>query len=70
MLENDRTKEDSVKLVDFGLAKMVTQDQELTTAGSAMGSPPYMSPEAVHGKESDVRSDIYSLGCTFFEMWI
>ncbi len=68
MMENDRSKEDSVKLVDFGLAKLVKQDHELTTAGSAMGSPPYMSPEAVHGKESDERSDIYSLGCTFFEM--
>lgn len=70
MLENDRSKEDSVKLVDFGLAKLVKQDHELTTAGSAMGSPPYMSPEAVHGKESDERSDIYSLGCTFFEMMV
>jgi hypothetical protein len=68
MLASDRTKEDSVKLVDFGLAKHADKEQELTKTGAAMGSPPYMSPEAVYGKESDERSDIYSLGCTFFEM--
>ncbi len=68
MLSSDRTKEDSVKLVDFGLAKPNDQSHELTKTGTAMGSPPYMSPEAVHGKETDERSDIYSLGCTFFEM--
>ncbi|MDZ4836420.1 MAG: serine/threonine-protein kinase [Candidatus Melainabacteria bacterium] len=70
MLAEVRTKEDSVKLVDFGLAKMAEQDHHLTTIGSSMGSPAYMSPEAVYGKESDVRSDIYSLGCTFFEMMV
>ncbi|MBX9667647.1 MAG: serine/threonine protein kinase [Candidatus Obscuribacterales bacterium] len=68
MLADDRRKPDSVKLVDFGLAKQMTGDQELTKTGSAMGSPPYMSPEAVHGKDVDERSDIYSLGCLFFEM--
>lgn len=67
MLTADRTREDSVKLVDFGLAKP-NEDHELTKTGTAMGSPPYMSPEAVHGKETDFRSDIYSLGCTLFEM--
>lgn len=67
MMASDRSKEDSVKLVDFGLAKQL-EKQDLTKTGSTMGSPPYMSPEAVHGKESDVRSEIYSLGCTFFEM--
>ncbi len=67
MLTADRSREDSVKLVDFGLAKP-NEDYELTKTGTAMGSPPYMSPEAVHGKETDFRSDIYSLGCTLFEM--
>lgn len=67
MMATDRSKEDSVKLVDFGLAKQL-EKQDLTKTGSTMGSPPYMSPETVHGKESDVRSEIYSLGCTFFEM--
>lgn len=68
MMANDRSKDDSVKLVDFGLAKHADKEQELTKTGAAMGSPPYMSPEAVYGKETDERSDIYSLGCTFFEM--
>jgi serine/threonine protein kinase len=68
MLAEDRTQKDSVKLVDFGLAKLADQDHHLTKTGSVMGSPPYMSPEAIHGKEVDERSDIYSLGCTFFEM--
>ncbi|MDZ4834336.1 MAG: serine/threonine-protein kinase [Candidatus Melainabacteria bacterium] len=68
MLAVDRSKEGGVKLVDFGLAKPNDQSHELTKTGAAMGSPPYMSPESVHGKETDVRSDIYSLGCTLFEM--
>ncbi len=68
MISDDRTQPDSVKLVDFGLAKQMDGEQDLTKTGSAMGSPPYMSPEAVHGKDFDERSDIYSLGCMFFEM--
>lgn len=68
MMASDRSKDDSVKLVDFGLAKHADKEQELTKTGAAMGSPPYMSPEAVYGKDTDERSDIYSLGCTFFEM--
>ncbi|MDZ4837529.1 MAG: serine/threonine-protein kinase [Candidatus Melainabacteria bacterium] len=59
MLESDRSRDDSVKLVDFGLAKQADKDFELTKAGSAMGTPGYMSPEAIHGKEADERSDIY-----------
>lgn len=70
MLSSDKTQEGSVKLVDFGLAKAADKDFELTKTGTAMGSPPYMSPEAVRGTESDERSDIYSLGCTFFEMMV
>lgn len=68
MMSSDRSKDDSVKLVDFGLAKYADKEQELTKTGAAMGSPPYMSPEAVYGKHTDERSDIYSLGCTLFEM--
>lgn len=60
-----------VKLVDFGIAKLsgVEADvQNLTTAGEIFGSPYYMSPEHCDGKRIDARSDIYSLGCTFFEI--
>ncbi len=67
MLATERSN-NFVKLVDFGLAKQVDKDLDLTKTGSAMGSPPYMSPEAIHGIDSDARSDIYSLGCTLFEL--
>lgn len=60
-----------VKLVDFGIAKLAgtvdPDNQKLTTVGEVFGSPLYMSPEQCEGKRIDARSDIYSLGCTFFE---
>jgi serine/threonine protein kinase len=54
------------KLVDFGIAQMVG-DQKITRTGTAVGTPKYMSPEQVRGKELDTRSDIYSLGITIYE---
>ncbi|MBX9693262.1 MAG: serine/threonine protein kinase, partial [Cyanobacteria bacterium] len=68
MLASGRPEEESVKLVDFGLAKQTDRNQSLTSTGAALGSPPYIAPEAVQGREIDVRSDIYSLGCLFFEL--
>lgn len=59
---------DSVKLLDFGLARITLDDQNLTNLGTVMGSPLYMSPEQGRGLEVDERSDIYSLGCVFFKM--
>lgn len=55
------------KITDFGLAKM-HEGPKLTQAFTIMGSPAYMSPEQASGEVADARSDIYSLGCTFFEM--
>ena len=55
------------KITDFGLAKM-HEGPKLTQAFTIMGSPAYMSPEQASGEIADARSDIYSLGCTFFEM--
>lgn len=57
-----------VKLTDFGLAKMVEHDTQMTAAGTAMGSPNYMSPEQARGEEADHRSDIYALGISFYQM--
>lgn len=61
-----------VKIVDFGIAKLAGTidpvNQKLTTIGEVFGSPLYMSPEQCEGKRIDARSDIYSLGCTFFEV--
>jgi serine/threonine-protein kinase len=56
----------SAKLVDFGIAQMVS-DQKITRTGTAVGTPKYMSPEQVRGRELDARSDIYSLGITIYE---
>jgi eukaryotic-like serine/threonine-protein kinase len=56
-----------VKLMDFGIARSVA-DQHLTTAGAAMGSLHYMSPEQVRGAEVDGRSDLYSVGVVLYEM--
>lgn len=60
----------SVKILDFGLAKQTHQDrnkQSLTAIGEVLGSPYYMSPEQCEGDRIDIRSDIYSAGCTLFE---
>ena len=56
------------KLSDFGIAKQLHIDQELTLGGSALGSPYYLSPEQAEGKTPDGRSDIYGLGIIFYEM--
>lgn len=61
----------SVKVVDFGIAKLTDEEiqptQALTRTGEIFGSPLYMSPEQCLGKPVDARSDIYSLGCVLFE---
>jgi tetratricopeptide (TPR) repeat protein/predicted Ser/Thr protein kinase len=54
-------------LMDFGLAK-VAGATKLTRTGTTMGTVAYMSPEQVHGKEVDSRSDIWALGVVLYEM--
>ena len=56
-----------VKVLDFGLAKS-SADPTLTLTGCVMGTPAYMAPEQVEGKQADARSDIYSLGLVLSEM--
>jgi serine/threonine-protein kinase len=58
---------DVVKLTDFGIARSGA-DRNLTQTGLALGSLYYMSPEQVQAQQADQRSDIYSLGVTFYEM--
>jgi serine/threonine protein kinase len=55
-------------LSDFGIAKDATVDKELTSTGTILGSPFYMSPEQAEGLTVDGRTDLYSLGVIFYEM--
>jgi anion transporter len=56
------------KVTDFGLAKLVTEDSELTASGAIIGTPSYMSPEQAAGRVKQVNesSDIYSLGAILY----
>ncbi|MBP3421290.1 MAG: Stk1 family PASTA domain-containing Ser/Thr kinase [Lachnospiraceae bacterium] len=59
------SKDGKVKVTDFGIAKAATSN---TITSNVMGSVHYTSPEQARGGFSDEKSDIYSLGCTLFEM--
>ena len=58
------------KLVDFGIAKTFDESTQLTSAGSALGTPYYMSPEQIEGRTVDARCDIYALGIILYEMLV
>jgi serine/threonine protein kinase len=63
------TKYNEVKILDFGIARILGEGaQGMTKTGTQMGTVFYMSPEQVQGKKADFRSDIYSLGITFYQM--
>ncbi len=72
MIERLGTEAESVKLVDFGIAKLKPQFNEqvekLTQDGAIFGTCHYMSPEQCLGREPDERSDIYALGCMMYEV--
>ncbi|HVT45462.1 MAG TPA: protein kinase [Thermoanaerobaculia bacterium] len=57
-----------VKLMDFGIARMAEAPEAMTQAGFIVGTPHYMSPEQVQGKQLDARSDIYSMGVLIYQM--
>ena len=56
-----------VRIMDFGIARSI-KGKGITDAGVTIGTPEYMSPEQVEGKDVDQRSDIYSLGVILYEM--
>lgn len=56
------------RLTDFGVARLERDDSHLTRTGAFLGSPAYMSPEALRGETLDGRSDIWSFGVLLFEM--
>ncbi len=60
------TKDGTIKIVDFGLAKM--SDGELTRTGARMGTVSYMSPEQTRGDAVDQRTDVWSVGVVLYEM--
>jgi serine/threonine-protein kinase len=66
--------EETVKVLDFGVAKMIHADAEIamnaveTQAGTVFGTPRYMSPEQAQGRTLDTRSDLYSLGVILYQM--
>ena len=59
-----------VKLMDFGIARMAEAKEGMTQAGLIVGTPHYMSPEQVQGKQLDTRSDVYSMGVLIYEMLV
>jgi len=72
LLTSRAGREDFVKLVDFGIAmrhgEAGQEATRLTTQGTLIGTPPYMSPEQFQDQPVDARSDVYSLGVMLYEM--
>ncbi|UCF38309.1 MAG: protein kinase [Acidobacteriota bacterium] len=70
------TRQGFAKVLDFGLAKQLSEDQEtrqdlssaLTTEGTRLGTLTYMSPEQLRGQELDARTDLFSFGVVLYEM--
>jgi serine/threonine protein kinase len=54
-------------LTDFGLTKAISSDTAFTATGQFVGTTDYVAPEQIEGKELDRRTDVYSLGCVFYE---
>lgn len=61
-------KEGHIKVMDFGIAQIISEANSNEGGGSSMGTPAYMSPEQVYGQKLDQRSDVYSLGVLFHQM--
>lgn len=70
------TAKNQVKVLDFGLARPITQHvhakglsiPEVTTSGMVLGTAAYLAPEQIKGDQADIRSDIWALGCVLYQM--
>ena len=62
------TETDDIKILDFGLARETDQTNPITREGTIVGTPSYMSPEQVKGKQCNEPSDLFSLGVVLVEM--
>ena len=57
-----------VRILDFGLARPITDDHKVTQSGTVLGTPAYMAPEQAAGTEATSRSDLFSLGAVMYRM--
>jgi serine/threonine-protein kinase len=65
--ENVMVREDGVlKLMDFGLAKILDRDEKMTMTGALVGSPAHMAPEIIEGEEAGAEADVFSLGTMLY----
>jgi eukaryotic-like serine/threonine-protein kinase len=65
---NGKRRPDKVKILDFGCAKVWTDESGITHFGLLIGTPAYMAPEQLTGKAVDPRSDLFGLGCVLYRM--
>src|SRR5258708_20973472 len=65
--ENVMLREDGVlKLMDFGIAKILDRDEKMTMTGALVGSPAHMAPEIIEGEEAGAEADVFSLGTMLY----
>jgi serine/threonine-protein kinase len=68
--ENVMVREDGVlKLMDFGIARVLDPGERMTVTGALVGSPAYMAPEVIDGQPATAESDVFSLGTLLYWLW-